>query len=94
LPELRTVAETVSGSLYAARMGVLLLTAFAALALLLAAMGVYTRSLESSLYGISGQDPFTFVAVALILTSVAFVACLVPARRAMKLDPLAALRYR
>jgi predicted permease len=52
------------------------------------------RSLASFLYGIRGTDPGTFVAVPLILAAVALVACLVPARRAMRLDPLAALRQR
>ena len=52
------------------------------------------RSLASFLYGISGTDPGTFVAVPLILAAVALVACLVPARRATRLDPLAALRHR
>ncbi len=145
LPELRTVAETVSSSLYAARMGSRLLAAFGGLALLLAAIGVYGvisfgvaqrtreigvrmalgagssdvqglvlrrglrlvalgvvvglalavaagRFLESFLYGVHGNDPLTFAAVAVVLGAVAFLACLLPARRAMKLDPLAALR--
>jgi putative ABC transport system permease protein len=52
------------------------------------------RSLASFLYGIRGTDAGTFVAVPLILAAVALVACLVPARRAMRLDPLAALRHR
>jgi predicted permease len=52
------------------------------------------RSLASFLYGITGTDPGTFVAVPLILAAVALVACLVPARRAMRLDPLTALRQR
>jgi putative ABC transport system permease protein len=52
------------------------------------------RSLASLLYGIRGTDPATFVAVPLILAAVALVACLIPARRATRLDPLAALRQR
>jgi len=147
LPELRTVGETVSSSFYVARMGAVLLGAFAGLALLLAVIGVYgvvsfgvaqrtreigvrmalgagagdvqglvlkqglrlvavgvtlgmllalaaARSLESFLFGVRGRDPITFAAVPLALAAVAFLACLVPARRAMKLDPLVALRYR
>jgi predicted permease len=147
LPELRTVSETVSSSLYAARMGARLLAVFGGLALLLAAIGVYSvisygvaqrtreigvrmalgagssdvqglvlrrglrlvalgvvvglalalvagRFLESFLHGVRGNDPLTFVAVPVVLTAVAFLACLLPARRATKLDPLAALRQR
>jgi len=60
---------------------------------LLLAFGA-ARSLESFLYGVSGTDTVTFAAVPLVLAAVAFVACLVPARRAMKLDPLVALRWR
>jgi putative ABC transport system permease protein len=52
------------------------------------------RSLESFLYGVNGRDAVTFVVVSLVLAAVALAACLVPARRATKMDPLAALRFR
>jgi predicted permease len=147
LPELRTVRDTVASSLWIARMGAILLGAFAGLALLLAAIGVYgvvsfgvaqrtreiglrmalgagarsvqgmvlkqglrlvaaglsiglvlavveARFLESLLFGVSGRDPLTFALVPLVLAVVALVACLLPARRATRLDPLTALRYR
>jgi len=51
------------------------------------------RVLSSVLIGISAYDLATFVVVPLLLTVVAFVACLVPARRATKVNPLVALRY-
>jgi ABC-type antimicrobial peptide transport system permease subunit len=52
-----------------------------------------TRLMSSLLFGVNAFDPLTFVLVPLVLAAVALVACLIPARRAMKLDPTIALRY-
>lgn len=54
---------------------------------------VLTRVMQSLLFGVTAKDPFTFVLVAGLLSAVAFIACLVPALRATKVDPLVALRY-
>lgn len=51
-----------------------------------------TRLLRSHLYGVSPTDPLTFAAIALLLASVAYVACLLPTRKALRVDPNVTLR--
>jgi ABC-type antimicrobial peptide transport system permease subunit len=52
-----------------------------------------TRLMESLLFGISKTDPVTFVVIAFVMGIIPLVACYVPARRATKVDPMAALRH-
>ena len=145
VPSIRTMAETIGTSLYAARMGAWLLGVFGGLALLLAVVGIYgvlsfsisrrtremgirlalgadsrrvfllvvrdgmslvavgiliglagglaaARAIASALNGVSSTDLPTFTLTIGLLSAVAFVACAIPARRAIRVNPIAALR--
>jgi putative ABC transport system permease protein len=70
-----------------------LLLTLVGIALGLAAGLGLTRLIQSLLFGVSATDPATFVVVPLLLTAVAALACLIPARRAARVDPMIALRY-
>jgi predicted permease len=123
--------QIVSDTISTQNLAAILLGAFAALALLLACIGIYgvtsylvsqriheigiraalgaqrmnvlwlivgkglklTRFLMSLLYGVKANDLVTFAAVAVVLVGVALFGCYVPARRAMRVDPMVALRY-
>ncbi len=144
--KIRTMEQVISESTARQNFNMLLLTIFAGLALLLAAIGIYglmsysveqrlqelgirmalgagggqmlklvvgqgmkltgigavvglaaafglTRVLAGLLFGVKSTDPLTYAAVTLILCAVALLACLIPALRASKIDPIIALRY-
>jgi ABC-type lipoprotein release transport system permease subunit len=59
----------------------------------LAASWALTRTVARLLVGVSATYPLTYASVTLLLAAIALWACYVPARRAMHLDPMAALRY-
>ncbi|MGB2671582.1 MAG: ABC transporter permease [Candidatus Acidiferrum sp.] len=142
----QTMGEVVSNSFAARRLSMMLLGAFAALALVLACVGIYgvisylvgqrtheigvrmalgaqqndvlrlvighgarmaligvaigivaalglTRLMANQLFGVSAHDPLTFGGVGALLMIVAVAACYIPARRAMRVDPIIALRH-
>jgi len=71
--------------------GFVLATAGVAVGIVLAL--ILTRFLAGLLFGVQPFDPVTFACVAFLLTLIALVACYIPARRAMRVDPIVALRY-
>ena len=142
----QTMDEVITSSFAARRLAMILLAAFAALALVLSCVGIYsvisylvgqrtheigvrmalgaqrrdvmrlvlsegakmaitgvvtgiaaalglTRFITNQLFGVSAHDPVTFIALGILLAMVALLACFLPARRAMRVDPMAALRY-
>jgi ABC-type antimicrobial peptide transport system permease subunit len=59
----------------------------------LAASFALTRYLKSALLGVTSTDALTFLTVTMLLCAVALFACFIPTRRAMRVDPIVALRY-
>jgi putative ABC transport system permease protein len=66
---------------------------FAGIAVGLTGAFLATRLMSSELYGVSPLDPLTYIGVALVMAAVTLLACYVPTRRAMRVDPIVALRY-
>ena len=67
--------------------------AFVGIAIGFIAAFALTRLIESMLFGVSANESFTFVIVAVLLSFVALLSCFIPARKATKVDPMIALRY-
>ena len=67
--------------------------AMAGAALGLVGSVIVSHLMAGLLYGVSPNDPLTFIGVTVVLTAVALMACWIPARRAVRVDPLVALRY-
>jgi ABC-type antimicrobial peptide transport system permease subunit len=59
----------------------------------IAASVALTRVVRAILFGVRPTDPLTFILALLGLTAVALLACYIPARRALRIDPIIALRY-
>jgi putative ABC transport system permease protein len=144
--DIATMDDVITNSLSQHKLNMMLLGAFAGLALLLAAIGIYSvlsysvrrrvqeigirvalgaslrdvlrlvllegmkptllgmaigavaalalgRVVSSLIYGVKATDPVSFLVMASLLTAIAFVACIIPAYRATKVDPMVALRY-
>jgi len=68
-----------------------LIAAGVGLGMLLALGGA--RLMRDLLFGVAPFDALTYVSVAALLAGIAFLACAIPARRAMRVDPMVALRY-
>jgi putative ABC transport system permease protein len=63
------------------------------LAIGIAGATALTGLIKSALYGVTATDPATYAAVSLLLILIALIACAIPTRRAVKVDPTTALRY-
>lgn len=90
--DVRTMQQVVDDSLIVRRLATCLLGVFAGLALALPAAFALARLIRTLLFGVTAADPMVFVGVPVLLVAVAAMASYLPARRAMRIDPTAALR--
>jgi putative ABC transport system permease protein len=89
----RVALGASSGNVLRLILGQGLRTIFIGVAIGIAGALALTRTVESLLFGVTATDPLTFGGVTLLLVGAALLACYVPARRAMRVDPIVALRY-
>ena len=89
---LRQAIGARPGDIFRMILGEGLMLSLAGLALGLVGVWSLGRLGSSLLFGVTASDPLTFISVSLLLTAVALAACYVPARRAMLVEPMAALR--
>ena len=90
---MRMALGAQSGDVLKLVIGQGMMPAFAGVALGLVASVALTRTIKNLLFGVSATDSVSLVAIALLLTVVALLACWIPARRATRVDPLVTLRY-
>jgi putative ABC transport system permease protein len=90
---IRVALGAVPGTVLRLVLGRGLILALTGCAIGLAGAMLLTRLMTSLLFGVSATDPATFAGVAILMAGVAVVACYIPARRALRVDPMVALRY-
>jgi putative ABC transport system permease protein len=89
---IRMALGAAPGDVLRGVMGRAMLAAVGGAALGLAGAAALTSVLKSQLYGVTATDPLTFTLAPIVLATVASIAAYVPARRATRIDPMAALR--
>ncbi len=90
---IRLALGAQAGDIFKLVIGQGMLLALSGVAIGVVAALVVTQLMSSLLFGVSANDPTTFTIIAFLLSLIALLACYIPARRAVKVDPMIALRY-